>query len=158
MAPPVPFKKIIRTDSAAEVRKRLEDAPLAHEEAILSGYDLLQKLHESGALEVLRGAAGARDALVNQLAGVLDTPEAVVAMRNLIVMAKTLGSIDPGLLKGALEGMAQTAAGKTSEEPPSLWRLFQRVRSRDARRGLAATLGILEAFGRAVQSRRTKGS
>jgi uncharacterized protein YjgD (DUF1641 family) len=150
MAPPVPFKQVIRPDPREDTRKRIENAQLEHGDAVLAAYDLLQKLHDSGTLDLLRGAAGARDALVNQLAEVLDTPEAVMALRNLIMMVKALGGIDLGFLPETFEGIAQTATEKTIGEPPSLWELSKRLRTKDARRGLAATVGVLEALGRAV--------
>jgi uncharacterized protein YjgD (DUF1641 family) len=150
MAAPVPFKQLIQPNPREDTTKHIENAQLEHGDGLLAAYDLLQKLHESGTLDLLRGATGARDTLVNQLAAVLDTPEAVKAMRNLIVMVKALGSIDPGFLRGTLEGIAQTAAEKTIGEPPSLWELSKRLRTKEVRRGLAATVGVLEALGHIV--------
>jgi uncharacterized protein YjgD (DUF1641 family) len=171
MAPPVPFKQVTQQDPRDLQQKRIADASLAHADAILSAYDLLQKLHDTGTLDVLRGAVGARDALLEQLASVLSTPEAEQALRNLIVLGKALGSVDPvllkaaldglverslqlavssvdlGLLKAALDGAAQATA-RNAEESPSLWQLAKRARSKDARRGLAMAVGILEALGR----------
>jgi uncharacterized protein YjgD (DUF1641 family) len=150
MAPPVPFKQVIHPDPREDTKKRIENARLEHGDAVLATYDLLQKLHDCGTLDLLRGAAGARDALVNQLAVVLDTPETIMAVRNLIVMVKALRGIDPGFLRGTLEGIAQVATEKAIGEPPSLWELSKQLRTKDARRGLAAMVGILEALGRAV--------
>jgi uncharacterized protein YjgD (DUF1641 family) len=150
MAPPVPFKQVIHPDPREDTKKRIENARLEHGDAVLATYDLLQKLHDCGTLDLLRGAAGARDALVNQLAVVLDTPETIMAVRNLIVMVKALRGIDPGFLRGTLEGIAQAATEKAIGEPPSLWELSKQLRTKDARRGLAVTVGVLEALGRAV--------
>jgi uncharacterized protein YjgD (DUF1641 family) len=150
MAHPIPFKQVIQLDAREDTAKRIENAQLEHGDAVLAAYDLLQKLHDCGTLDLLRGAGGARDALVNQLAVVLDTPETIMAVRNLIVMVKALRGIDPGFLRGTLEGIAQVATEKAIGEPPSLWELSKQLRTKDARRGLAATVGILEALGRAV--------
>jgi uncharacterized protein YjgD (DUF1641 family) len=150
MAPPVPFKQVMQPDPREDTTKRIEYAQLGHVDAVLAAYDLLQKLHDNGTLDLLRGAAGARDALVKELAVILDTPEAVMALRNLVIVLKTLGGVDLSFLPRTLEDIAQTATAKTIGEPPSLWELSKRLRTNDARRGLATAVGVLEALGRAV--------
>jgi uncharacterized protein YjgD (DUF1641 family) len=153
MAPPVPFKPVIQSNPREDKTKRIENAQLEHRDAVLAAYDLLQKLHDSGTLDLLRGAAAARDALLNQLALVLDTPEAVMALRNLIMMVKALAGIDPGFLRETLEGIAQAATEKTIGDPPSLWELIKRLRTKNTRRGLAAAVGVLEGLGRTIGDR-----
>jgi uncharacterized protein YjgD (DUF1641 family) len=145
MAPPIPLKQTTPQDVRELQEKRLKDASLDHADAILSAYEVLQTLHESGALELLRGAAGARDALLEQLASVLSTPEAIQALRNLIVIGKELGRIDPNSIKAARE--EEPAAAK----PPSLWQLVRRASSKDGRRGIAIAVGLLDALGRGSQ-------
>ncbi|MBV8631733.1 MAG: DUF1641 domain-containing protein, partial [Silvibacterium sp.] len=42
-----------------ELKRRVDAAPVEHGEALLDAYELLQQLHESGTLDVLRGLLGA---------------------------------------------------------------------------------------------------
>jgi hypothetical protein len=42
-------------DPREELRKRLEQAPVTHAEALLDSYQLLQQLHDHGVFELLRG-------------------------------------------------------------------------------------------------------
>jgi uncharacterized protein YjgD (DUF1641 family) len=126
---------------------------LDHADAVIAAYGLLQKLDDSGTLDLLRGAAGARDALMNQLVGALDTPEAITALRNLIAMLKALSNIDPDSLRVTIEGIAQTSTGENLRESTSLWDLSRRLRTKDARLGLAVTVQFLEAVGRAVREK-----
>ena len=144
MAKPVPLKTIIQADPREELQRRIQDAPIAHADAVLSAHDLLQGLHDTGTLDVLRGALGAGDALVEHVVSLLTAPESVIALRNLILIGKVLGSINPELLRGLL------TVQNPSAKPPSLFALGRQVASDDARRGLAAAVNILQVLGRGL--------
>jgi len=77
-------------------------------------------------------------------------PESVNALRNLILMGKVLGSIDPDVLHAVVEGIPQVTAQVPGAKPPSLFSLGRRVASPDARRGLAAAVSVLEVLGRGL--------
>ena len=86
MAKPVPLQLPAR-DPREELRSRLDSAPTEHADALLAAYQVLQGLHDSGMLEVLRGLLGSGDK-------VLET--AVDAAR-----AVFLGHMsDPSVVKG----------------------------------------------------------
>ncbi len=141
-------------DPREELRARLEHAPLEHAEAVLSLYEVLQGMHDSGALEALRGALGAKDRIMEELAGLANTPESVRGIRNLIILAKALGSIDPGALQ-AVAGVVPDALSRIKAEspnPPSLWALLKAFQSPEARRGLAAAALTLEQLGKHMGS------
>ena len=55
MARPIPLEVPPR-DSRAELRSRLDQAPEEHAEAILAAYEVLQELHNRGALFTIRMA------------------------------------------------------------------------------------------------------
>ncbi len=74
---------------------------MGHAEALLAGYEVLQGLYDKGILELLRGLLGADSkVLETAAAAAADAPEAVRAIRNLIVLGRTLAEIDPELLDG----------------------------------------------------------
>jgi uncharacterized protein YjgD (DUF1641 family) len=150
MAMPVPMKQILQADPRQELAKRIQDAPIAHADAVLSAYELLQQLHDTGTLDVLRGALGAGDALVEHAVSLLTAPESVNALRNLILIGKLLGSINPDILRAVVEGLPPVTGQSPSVKPPSLFKLSRRVASRDARRGLAAAVDVLEILGRGL--------
>jgi uncharacterized protein YjgD (DUF1641 family) len=150
MAKPVPLKRITQADPREELLKRIQDAPIAHADAVLSAYDLLQRLHDTGTLDVLRGALGAGDALVEHVVSLLTAPESVTALRNLILIGKLLGSMNPDILHAVLDGIPQVTAQVPDAEPPSLFTLGRRATSPDARRGLAAAVSVLEVFGQGL--------
>jgi uncharacterized protein YjgD (DUF1641 family) len=150
MAMPVPMKQITQADPREQLLRRIQDAPVDHADAVLSAYDLLQQLHDTGTLDVLRGALGAGDVLVEHVVSLLTAPEAVNALRNLILIGKVLASIDPEVLHAVIEGLPQAVTQTPGAKPPSLFALGRRAASQDARRGLAAAENIMEVLGRGL--------
>lgn len=150
MAMPVPLKRITQADPREQLLRRIQDAPIDHADAVLSAYDLLQRLHDTGTLDVLRGAFGAGDAIVEHVVALMTAPESVIALRNLILIGKVLGSMNPDILHALLDGIPQVTAQAPAAEPPSLVSLGRRATSTDARRGLAAAVSILEVLGRGL--------
>jgi uncharacterized protein YjgD (DUF1641 family) len=146
MAIPVPLKRIAQADPREELLKRIQEAPVDHADAVLAAYDLLQRLHDTGTLDVLRGALGAGDVLVEHVVSLLTAPESVKALRNLIILGKALGTIDPEILHNLVESTTQAPEAK----PPSLLSLVRRTASPEARRGLSAAVSMLEILGRSL--------
>jgi uncharacterized protein YjgD (DUF1641 family) len=150
MARPIPAEGFKR-DPREELRSRLEQAPAEHAEAMLAGYEVLQGLHDRGVLELLRGVLGGGDDILQAGVDAMKTPEAIRGLRNLLILTKVSGAIDPDVLKKFAEAVpdALAAAAKAQEnEPPGFWDSVRLVRSRNLRRGLGMMSGVLEAFGR----------
>src|SRR6202049_5186567 len=153
MAQPIPLE-IPPRSPRAELRSRLEQAPEDHAEAVLSAYEVLQQLHERGVLEVMRGALAASDEILEKIVENARTPEAIRAIRNLLVWRRILGSIEPewfqGIFQAIPEGIAEATAER--EKPIRFFSLLRRLTSKDSLRGLAAAVDFLQAFGRHLQS------
>ncbi|HXM93904.1 MAG TPA: DUF1641 domain-containing protein [Candidatus Dormibacteraeota bacterium] len=150
MARPIPLE-LPKRDPREELRSRLEQAPAEHAEAVLAGFEVLQGLHDHGVLELLRGVLGGGDKILEIVVEGTKTPEAIRAIRNLLIMTKILGSMDPELLKKFAEAIpdAIEAVAKAQEkEPPGFWEVLRIFRSRNLRRGLAVMNGVLGAYGR----------
>jgi uncharacterized protein YjgD (DUF1641 family) len=149
MAKPV-LLQLPPRDPREELRSRLDRAPLEHADALLATYEVLQGLHDRGVLELLRGLLGSGDKVLEVAVDAARTPESVRAIRNLLVLVKTLGEIDPDLFDGfalALpEAMRQAKA--QGKEPPGFLAILNKFRSKDLRRGLVAVNSLLEAWGR----------
>src|SRR6266849_2769257 len=132
MAKPIPLQ-LPKRDPREELRSRLEQAPLEHAEAVLAGFEVLQGLHDSGALEVLRGVLGGGNKILEIVVEATKTPEAIRGIRNLLIITKIFGSIDPEVLKKFAEAIpcALVGAGKAKEkEPPGFWEVLRIFRSR----------------------------
>ena len=141
----------------AELQVRLQNAPLQHAEALLSGYELLQGFHDRGVLELLRGALGSSDKVLSILVDAAKTPEAITATRNLLILGKVLFSLEPELLENISATLPDSLAHATQKEPLSLWQMFKKMCSEDTRRALSAMLSLVESFGKSLSSVSERG-
>jgi uncharacterized protein YjgD (DUF1641 family) len=146
MAVAVDFRSYTPADARIDLIKKLESAPLEHAEAILQAYELLQQLHEKGFLELLTGVLTGGEAVLNHVVGLISSPTAITATRLGLMMVNLLGSIDAEKISTAL-----AAGGK---EPPSLLTMGKQATSKEARRAMAVGLGLLTAFGEALEKQK----
>lgn len=153
MAQPIPLEVPPR-NPRAELRTLLDHAPEQHAEAVLAAYEVLQELHNRGVLEIMRGALAASDEILEKVVDNAKTPEAIRAIRNLFLLQRILGTIEPewfeGIVKTIPEGIARTTAKR--EQPVGLFGLLRRLMSKDSLRGMAAAVDFLQSFGRHLRS------
>ena len=154
MAKPIPLQMPPR-DVRAELIAKLQNAPVTHAAAIMEWYELLQALHDSGVMSTLRGATAEGGAIVTALAEGLDTPESIRALRNLVVIARMTGKLDPEIFRGVVNAVPDslTDANLRQIKTPSLWQLFRSFTTAESRRTLAVVAGLLNAVGRALEPR-----
>src|SRR3989475_10161358 len=139
-------------DALSELQTRLQNAPLQHAEALLSGYDLLQRLHDRGVLDLLRGGLGSSDKVLSIVVDGAKTPEAINATRNLLILSKVMFALEPELLENIANAVPNSLAQAREQKPLSLWQMFKKMCSQDTRRALSAMLGLLESFGKGLGS------
>src|SRR5437868_2640890 len=139
-------------DARAELQTRLQDAPLQHAEALLSGYDLLQRLHDRGVLDLLRGGLGSSDKVLSIAVDAAKTPEAINATRNLLILSRVMFTLEPALLEDVVTAVPHSLTQAREQKPINLWQLFKKMCSQDTRRALSAMLGLLESFGKSLGS------
>jgi len=139
-------------DARAELQTRLKSAPLQHAEALLSGYDLLQRLHDRGVLDLLRGGLGSSDQVLSIVVDAAKTPEAINATRNLMILGKVVFMLEPKLLEDIVTAVPNSLTQAREQKPLSLWQLFKKMCSQDTRRASSAILGIVESFGKSLGS------
>ncbi len=141
-------------DPRAELNLRLQQAPQEHAEALLAAYEVLQGLHDRGALELLRGLLGSSDAVLEIAVDAIKGPQAIRTIRNLIILANMLGSIAPeqlGTLSRILPQVVEAAA--TPSRPQNVWQLATGfLWNREARRALATMQNVLVTLGKALPS------
>jgi uncharacterized protein YjgD (DUF1641 family) len=149
MAQPIPLDLPAR-DARLELMTRLQNAPAEHAEALLATYAVLQGLHDRGVLEVLRGALGAGDKVTELVAEAAKKPEVIRGIRNMLILAKIVGTIEPELVEGFARSLPEAIALTKAYEskPPGFWGIIKRFRNRNLRRGLVLVNSMLEAFGR----------
>jgi uncharacterized protein YjgD (DUF1641 family) len=143
MAQPVEFRRFTPQDSRGDLMRRLEEAPEDHAEALLSLYDLLQKLHEKGLIDTANGLLSASTTVVDKMVDVVSSKQLVKSLRIGLMMTNLIETIDTDRLHSLL--------AESEEKPPSLLRMGRDALSKDARRGLSVAIGLLNVFGAALR-------
>ena len=159
MAKPIALRFPTR-DPREELQSRLREAPLEHAEALLAAYEVLQGLHDRGVFDMMRGALGSSDKVIEMVIEATKSPAAIRGMRNVLILAKILGTIEPELVEGFArslpEAIALTKAHDTT--PPGFWGIVKKFKNRHFRRGLVLVNSLLEAFGRNLPPEKPQGS
>jgi uncharacterized protein YjgD (DUF1641 family) len=139
-------------DPRAKLQARLQDAPLEHAQALLAAYEVLQGLHDRGVFELLRGALGSSEKVIEIIVDAAKTPASIRAIRNALVLAKTLGGLEPEQVGALARSLPEALAvvQQQGPKPPGLWAILQRSRSPAGRRGLLLATSMLEALGRSL--------
>ena len=154
MAQPIPLQLAPR-DRQRELNVRLQQAPEKHAEAVLAAYEVLQQMHDQGVLELMRGTLGGGEKILEQVVSVASGPEAIRASRNLLLLVKALGEIEPLLLSDITRAIPRALVQANAEEtrPPGLFKLLGTFLNRDFRRGLAAGNDFLVALGKNLSAK-----
>ncbi len=152
MAQPIPLQLPPR-DPRVELQKRLDEAPIAHAEALLDSFDLLQKMHDHGVFDLLRGTIQATDHIVGAAAEAADTDQSVRAMRNAIILGKMLAAINPEVLQSIANAAGETldCFDKPTVEPPGLFSLLSQFRHKELRRSIAFISRFLKSLGNQIK-------
>jgi uncharacterized protein YjgD (DUF1641 family) len=154
MARPISLQLPLR-DPREELRRRLEQAPVEHAQALIDSYELLQQLHDHGVFEMLRGALGASDKLIETAVDVAKSNESVRAIRNAIILGKVLAAINPEVLQCVATAASETLGcyEKPVIEPPGLFSLLSQFRHKELRRSIALINRFLEKLGNQIKLR-----
>jgi uncharacterized protein YjgD (DUF1641 family) len=148
MAKAVDFREFTPKNARQDLMRRLDAAPQQHVEAILSSYDLLQRMHDKGLIDLASGLLSASDTVVDKVADLANSTEITSVMRLTFMMTNVIKKLDINRIHGLLSGK--------DAKPASLFELGRQALSEDARVGLTVGLGLLCAFGAAV--RKEQGS
>ena len=147
MANPIPLDLPPR-DPREELRAKLDQAPIEHAEAVLAGFEVLQSLHDSGALELLRGVLGGGDKILEIIVDAAKSPETIRGIRNFVLLTKLFASIPPELLTKLVDPVQSACSRDHAQPAPGTLQLLGRLRSEESRRAIAVALDLLESLGR----------
>jgi uncharacterized protein YjgD (DUF1641 family) len=149
MAAPIKFESP-RRSAREELLDRLDQAPATHAEALLAVCDLLQGLHDRGVLDALNGALSSGNFILDTVVETANAPENIRAIRNLLLLSKLLGDIDPDVLGRVVsavpEALQQVPSAKM--KAPGMLSLLQMFNSEGSRRGMAFAASLLESLGK----------
>jgi len=125
----------------------------------LAAYEVLQGLHDRGVLDLMRGALGSGDKVVDIVVDAANSPDAIRSIRNLLLLVNMLGAIDPEELAALTRAIPQALKSISEQpEPPGLFRSMKDLfSSHDARRSLSALTTMLETFGKSLADKNGRG-
>ena len=154
MAQPIPLI-VPHRDPRIALQARLQEAPAAHAEALLAGYEVLQGLHDAGVLDMMRGALGSRDKVLDVAVGAAGSADSIRFIRNVLLLYNMLAAIDPDVLKKFTHAGSQALSSMVRQpEPPGIWTLMKDfLWNQDFRHGMAAVNTVLESLGRSLRRR-----
>jgi uncharacterized protein YjgD (DUF1641 family) len=153
MAQPIPLELPPR-DPRKELLDRLESAPQEHAEALLDAFDLLEELHQAGALQKLRGTVSASDEILEHAVSAAKSAEGTRALRNLLILGQILSAVNPDLLKCIAVAVSETLGSERKPviEPPGLFALLSEFRQPELRRSVALINRFLETLGNQLKN------
>jgi uncharacterized protein YjgD (DUF1641 family) len=127
---------------------------------MLSAYEVLQGLHDRGVFELLRGALGSSDKVIEIIVEAAKSPKAIRGIRNVFILAQILGTVEPAVVEGVAASLPQAIAVTQAHKskPPGLWGLAKNFGNRNFRRGLLLFSSLLEAIGRNLPADEAKSA
>ena len=154
MANPIPLH--LPPLDPEHLHRSLEKGVREREDALLAACDILQGLHDRGVLELAKGALGSSEKVLQILVDTANSPEMIRGIRNLMILAKMLSSIDPELLEGVQLAVQEGLDEAQKAKPPGLGQLAKKLMSSDSRRVLAASASILESIGKSLAAKKSE--
>lgn len=121
--------------------RRIQDAPKEHAEAILAAYDLLQKLHEAGILSLGSGLISAGKTIIEHVAEVANSPQAITALRTALIFGNLLNTLDANELHKAMQ---------VEEKDATIFHIVKGLTTKEARQAAAIGVNVLNVFGKAL--------
>jgi uncharacterized protein YjgD (DUF1641 family) len=126
-------------DSRLDLVRRIESAPREHAEAVLEAYDVLQRLHDTGALGLVNGLLSAEDTVIAKVTDIVSSKQAVTALRIAMILGTALTSIDADRVHAAVK--------EAETRTPSLWKLLRTACSKEVRQAAGLGLSLAQIFG-----------
>ena len=146
MALAVDFRQFTPENSRNDLLRRLEQAPHEHAEAVLSGYELLQRMHDKGLLDIANGLLSASDTVVERVADVVSSKQAITALRLALIGANLLDSVDPDKVSAVFSA--------PKSKPRTLWSVIKKAVSSYFLLVFATAVDLFSVFGSSVRHRK----
>jgi uncharacterized protein YjgD (DUF1641 family) len=150
MAVAVEFRTYTPPDSRLDLVRRIESAPREYAEAVLEAYDVLQRLHDTGALALMNGLLSAENMVIDKVSDVVSSKQAVTTLRIAMILGGALTSIDVDSLHAAVED-AETRT-------PSLWKIIRTACSKEVLQTMVLGLSMAKILGASLLARKSSCS
>ena len=144
MAQPVEFREFTPQNSREDLLRRIREAPADHADALLAAFALLQKLHDAGLLSLASGLISAGSTIIDRLADVADSPQAVTALRTTLILGSVLNTLDADELHKAMQ---------VEEKDASLLRILKGLTTKESRQVVMIGVNLMNVIGKALARR-----
>jgi uncharacterized protein YjgD (DUF1641 family) len=141
-------------DPREALYQRLENAPQEHAEALLATYDILQDLHDKGVLDLLKGALGSGEKVLEIAVTAANTPEVIHGIRNFIILTRLFATLEPKMLEHLAQAVPNALVEAKTEKPLGLLHLLSKLSNQDTRRMLTIMTRVVESLGKDLGSER----
>jgi uncharacterized protein YjgD (DUF1641 family) len=143
--------EVTEEDQRKKDLQEVENALIDNKDAILESLQVLKHMHERGAISLLKGLFGQGDKVLNILIRTADTPETANMLKNLLLMAGMLGTlnvkqIEPFILK-VNSGIARVAETNDTDEKVGYFDLARSLKDPEINRSLSLLLNFLKGMG-----------
>ena len=145
-------------DVKRERHQQLQATPEERAEAMRNAYAVLQLLRDQGILELIKGAVGSAEKVMGIVSGVIENERVVRTIRNLTILVKMIGTVEPETLEKIMSSLSDRMGGARTEKPPGLLWLIGQLSSGDSRRALEPVAAVLQALGRNMPETKTEGT
>jgi uncharacterized protein YjgD (DUF1641 family) len=146
MAVAVDFRSYTPPDSRLDLVRRIESAPREHAEAVLEAYDVLQRLHDTGALALVNGLLSAENTVIDKVSDVVSSKQAVTVLRIAMILGGALTSIDADSVRAAV--------AEAEKRTPSPWQILRTACSKEVRKALGLGVALARIFGASLLARK----
>jgi uncharacterized protein YjgD (DUF1641 family) len=147
MAEAIPFYNA-HYDRREILFHKLQNAPKEHVEALLDSYEILQLLHDKGLLEVTKGLLGSGEKVLEVLTKTMTTEEAIALFRNLTVLVKILGGINPEILEDVQHALSKSVDQARQHRSPGFFSILTKLFSPGTLRFVGTAAVVMNVLGR----------
>jgi uncharacterized protein YjgD (DUF1641 family) len=97
-----------------------------------------------------KGALGSSEKVLKILVDVANKPEMIRGIRNLMILAKMAGALEPEVLEGLEQGVQEGLAEAKKPKPIGMWQLMTKLIGRQSRRVLVLTACVVQSVGKSL--------
>jgi hypothetical protein len=107
----------------------------------VAAFALLEKLHDAGLLSLASGLISAGSTIIDRLADVADSPQAVAAVRAALILGSILNTLDADELHKAMQ---------VWEKDASLLRILKVLKTKESRQVAMLGVNLINVIGKVI--------
>ncbi|MED4206797.1 DUF1641 domain-containing protein [Neobacillus mesonae] len=143
--------RISEDDQRKKDLREIEDSLLKNKEALLDTLDMVKHMHDRGVISLLGGLFAEGDKVLQILIKKADTKETANTLKNLMLMAGILGTLNVKQLEPILlklnAGIAQVSESKDEDDKMGYFDIVRSLKDPEINRSIAFLFEFLKGMG-----------